>query len=143
MTPSRRLVLDANILLRGVFGVRVADVLVSFQETVDFYSPEACIEEAYRHVPRIAGKKGLDPARSRAELQELVVLFIHTVDHSLYEVFEEPARARISRRDPDDWPVVATALLLNAPIWTEDRDFFGTGIATWTTDRIELYLREK
>lgn len=61
---------------------------------------------------------------------------------SLYEGFEEPARARISARDPADWPVVAAALLLNAPIWTEDNDFFGTGIATWTSDRIELYLRD-
>ena len=26
------------------------------------------------------------------------------------------------------------------PVWTEDTDFFGTGIATWTTDRVELYL---
>jgi len=33
------------------------------------------------------------------------------------------------------------ALMLNVPIWTEDRDFFGSGIAAWTTDRVELYLR--
>jgi predicted nucleic acid-binding protein len=45
-------------------------------------------------------------------------------------------------RDPNDWPVVATALLLNFPVWTEDQDFFGGGVATWTTDRVELHLRE-
>ncbi|MCA0306243.1 MAG: hypothetical protein LCH87_02525 [Actinobacteria bacterium] len=28
---------------------------------------------------------------------------------------------------------------LNCPIWTET-DFFGTGILTWTTDRVQLYL---
>ena len=43
---------------------------------------------------------------------------------------------------PDDWPVAAVALLLGLPIWTEDQDFFGSGIATWTTDRVELFLRE-
>ena len=53
------------------------------------------------------------------------------------------ARSRIELRDPDDWPVAAVALLLNAPIWTEDQDFFGSGIATWTTDRVELYLRRQ
>jgi predicted nucleic acid-binding protein len=143
MTPSRRLVLDANILLRGVFGVRVADILTSFQENVDFYSPESCVAEACRHVPRIARTKGLDLSRSLAELEELVQLLIHIVDHSFYEALEQQALARISQRDPDDWPVVATALLLNAPIWTEDQDFFGSGIATWTSDRVELYLREK
>jgi len=25
-------------------------------------------------------------------------------------------------------------------VWTEDADFFGTGVATWTSDRVELYL---
>jgi predicted nucleic acid-binding protein len=67
---------------------------------------------------------------------------IQLVDRSLYEEFEERARARISSRDPDDWPIVATALLLDAPIWTEDQDFFGCGIPTWTSNKIELYLRD-
>ena len=60
---------------------------------------------------------------------------------SLYEDFENLARARVLTRDPDDWPIVAVALLLDFPIWTEDQDFFGSGVATWTTDRVELYLR--
>ena len=45
-------------------------------------------------------------------------------------------------RDIEDWPVVATSLLLDCPVWTEDQDFFGSGLATWTTNRIELYLRD-
>jgi predicted nucleic acid-binding protein len=45
-------------------------------------------------------------------------------------------------RDPDDWPIVAVALLLDFPIWTEDQDFFASSVATWTPDRVELYLRE-
>ncbi len=31
-------------------------------------------------------------------------------------------------------------LVLDCPIWTEDSDFFGTGVATWTTDRIHLFV---
>jgi predicted nucleic acid-binding protein len=38
--------------------------------------------------------------------------------------------------------VVTLALLLDVPIWTEDQDFFGAGIATWTTDRVQLYLQD-
>ena len=67
---------------------------------------------------------------------------ILVVDRVLYEEFEVQARSRISMRDADDWPVVAVALMLDTPIWTEDNDFFGCGIATWTSDRIELYLRD-
>ena len=48
--------------------------------------------------------------------------------------------ARISERDADDWPALACALVLRCPVWTEDADFFGTGVATWTTSRVRLYL---
>jgi predicted nucleic acid-binding protein len=54
---------------------------------------------------------------------------------------EEDAKKRLFGRDLDDWPVLATALVLVCPIWTEDTDFFGTGVATWTTDRVELFLQ--
>jgi predicted nucleic acid-binding protein len=44
-------------------------------------------------------------------------------------------------RDEDDWPVLATALALACAIWSEDTDFFGTGVAVWTTNRIEIFLK--
>ena len=47
---------------------------------------------------------------------------------------------RISERDPEGWPALACALMLRCPMWTEDADFFGTGVATWTTSRVKLYL---
>ncbi len=47
---------------------------------------------------------------------------------------------RIAVRDADDWPVLACAMTLGCPVWTEDADFFGTGVPTWTTDRIALYF---
>ena len=67
---------------------------------------------------------------------------VEPVDRSLYEDYEKLARERVLTRDADDWPIVAVALLLDFLIWTEDQDFFGSGVATWTTDRVELFLRE-
>jgi predicted nucleic acid-binding protein len=46
----------------------------------------------------------------------------------------------LAGRDLDDWPVLASALPLNCPIWTEDTDFFGAGVETWTTGNVELLL---
>ena len=68
---------------------------------------------------------------------------VKQVDVALYRDFEQLARERIAARDVEAWPVVATALMLNVPIWTEDRDFFGSGIATWPPDRVELHLRRR
>jgi predicted nucleic acid-binding protein len=143
MSPSKKLVLDANILLRAVFGNRVYELLKRYEEVAEFYTPDQCVYEARTNLPAIAIRKGTAPHLGLLVLDEILDGMIQVVDQSLYEIQEQEAHARISQRDPDDWPVVATALLLNAPIWTEDQDFFGSGIATWTSDRVEIYLREK
>jgi len=35
------------------------------------------------------------------------------------------------------------ALSLSCAIWTEDTDFFGTGVAVWSSDRVEIFLKEQ
>lgn len=65
------------------------------------------------------------------------------VPAKVYVDRRDAALPRIAARDPDDWPILATALVLDCPIWTEDRDFFGAGVPTWTTERVELYLGDK
>ena len=57
-------------------------------------------------------------------------------------IFESHARERLADRDPDDWPILASALAIGCPIWTEDTDFFGCGVPTWTTSRVAVFLRE-
>ncbi len=42
---------------------------------------------------------------------------------------------------PVSLAVMACALMLGCPIWTEDADFVGTGVATWTSDRVAHYLK--
>ena len=58
-----------------------------------------------------------------------------------YGILEYEAKQRIASRDPDDWSLVAVSLVLNCPIWTEDKDFFGTGVAVWNTANVEIYLK--
>ena len=140
MIARKRLVLDANILLRAVFGVRVRNLLETYEDSLAFYTPDICFEEAGRYIPVLARKRQLDPASGLQVLDELAHL-VEAVALSLYEEHEAAARARMAARDIADWPIVATSLLLDCPVWTEDRDFFGSGIATWTTASVELYLR--
>ncbi len=140
MIGPKRLVLDANILVRAVFGVRVLALLEAYERKVAFYCPEICVEDARRYIPKIAMNRGVEVAAALAVVDQMEGL-VEPVDRSLYEEYEEESRERIGSRDVADWPIIATALLLDAPIWTEDRDFFGAGIATWTSDRIELYLQ--
>jgi predicted nucleic acid-binding protein len=140
VSAPRRLVLDANILLRGVFGVRVRGLLEAYEDAAAFYSPDLCFEEARKYIPELAARRAFDPVAGLEALNQLARV-VEVVDRSLYEEYEEVARERITSRDSADWPVVATSLLLDCPVWTEDQDFFGSGIATWTTSTIEVYLR--
>ena len=68
---------------------------------------------------------------------------IEPVSAEIYATFEGDAQLRLRGRDDDDWPVLASALALACGVWTEDADFFGTGIVVWTTNRIEIFLHEQ
>jgi predicted nucleic acid-binding protein len=52
------------------------------------------------------------------------------------------ARKRLGARDPEDWPILAAALALGCPIWTEETGFFGCGVATWTSTSIDSFLAQ-
>lgn len=142
MNEHRGLILDANILLRAIFGRRVRQLLEKYEDEARFYTPDGCFQDAQRYVPIVSKDRGFDADLGLSVLDQLARV-VERVDRSLYEEYESSARARIELRDPDDWPVIAVALLLDLPIWTEDQDFFGSGIATWTTDRVELYLQQR
>ena len=68
---------------------------------------------------------------------------IEPISQDSYAEFEEEARQRLRGRDEEDWPILAAAFALSCGIWTEDTDFFGTGVAVWTSDRVEIFLKEQ
>ena len=105
-----------------------------------FLAPDVAFGDAQKYLPPLLKKRGKPDADVSASL-EYLRLFVETVDSELYAGFGKEARQRLRGRDEDDWPVLATALALSCAIWTEDADFFGTGIAVWTTDRIEIFLQ--
>src|ERR1700722_3789844 len=77
-----------------------------------------------------------------ASLSELRAI-VEAVEADFYRSFERQARQRLRGRDEADWPILATALGLGCGLWTEDQDFFGTGVAVWTTNRIEILLEQE
>jgi predicted nucleic acid-binding protein len=136
---GKAVVLDANILIRAVLGNRVRELVFEYAETVRFFAPDVAYNDARKYLPQLLKKRGIDPLAALQVLDQLERI-VQPIDAELYESMKEQALKRIALRDADDWPVLACAMSLVCPVWTEDADFFGTGIATWTTDRIELYL---
>ncbi len=108
---------------------------------MEFLAPDTAFREAREHLPKILERRNVPSAPAFVVL-ELVATLVQTIENEAYSRFESVARERIGRRDEDDWPILASALALDCPIWTEDTDFFGCGVATWATDRVELYLAQ-
>jgi predicted nucleic acid-binding protein len=142
-----RLVVDTSVLvgelLRVSGRVRVGD------ERLELFLPEQMWGETRVELPRrittFVRRRGLEPsvgvelsAACLAAVEANVVI----LDEGIYAALEEEARER-SLRDPSDWPVVASALALKAGIWTNDNDFLGTGVATWTTDTLQRWLQRQ
>ena len=134
------IVLDANILIRAVLGRRVRQLVETYAaQGVRFFAPDIAFDDAGKYLPPLLKKRGRSDTDVPASLEYLQNL-IEPVDADLYATFEKEARQRLRGRDESDWPVLAAALGLGCGIWTEDADFFGTGIAVWTTNRIEIFL---
>jgi predicted nucleic acid-binding protein len=121
----RSLVLDANILIRAVLGRRVRAILEAHADRISFFVPETAYAEAEGHLAALILKRGGNPAKAQAVLKATAALTMLVSD---------------DLGDPDDWPILAAALALSSPIWTEDTDFFGCGVATWTSSSIDSFL---
>jgi len=84
-------------------------------------------------------KRGI-PSTTVLNVLDNLASTVQVIEHDLYAGLQQQALKRIAVRDADDWPVLACAMVIGCPVWTEDADFFGTGVPTWTTDRIALYF---
>ena len=136
---GKAIVLDANILIRAVLGKRVRELILGYSQTVKFFAPDIAYADARKYLPALLKKRGVDASAAMLVLDHLEGI-VQSIDAELYEGMQQQALQRIAVRDADDWPVLACAMTLGCPVWPEDADFFGTGVATWTSDRVELYF---
>ena len=141
---ARAIILDANILVRAVLGSRVPELLAAHAAQATFLAPDIAFHEAREHLPTVLAKRGKSSEAIQAALEKLEALthVVVVVPVESYLPFKDRALARIGPRDPEDWPVLACALAADCAIWTEDTDFFGAGVATWTTASVELFFTE-
>ncbi len=139
---SKTIILDANILIRAVLGKRVWQLIHKYVHTTTYLAPEVAFADARRHIPAILQERHLEKeANSYLELIDKLERVITPIQENVYREFESEAKLRLHGKDEEDWPFVALALRFEIPIWTEDRDFFGVGVTTWQTDKVEMFLK--
>lgn len=135
--PPSRLGVDANPILAALLGGQARRVF--FETSVrEFAVPEIVLSEVREHVPQLARKLGTMPAFLEYALD---LLPLRRYSARAYRETMVEARRRIGSRDPDDIDVLALALRLRAPLWSNDRDFEGTGVERLTTpDILKLFF---
>jgi predicted nucleic acid-binding protein len=136
---TKAIVLDANILIRAVLGKRVRELILVNASKIKFFAPDVAYDDARKYLPSLLEKRNISSDTALTLLSQIEKI-VQPIDLELYEAVQLKALQRIAIRDPNDWPVLACAMVLECPVWTEDADFFGAGIATWTTDRISIYF---
>jgi predicted nucleic acid-binding protein len=112
------IVADANPLLSALLGGRARDVL--FSRKLVFYSPQHTLFEVEKYLPDVARRIR---QTEMALFREFQLLPVTAVQPRQYDSQLERATQLIGERDPKDVHVLALALELKLPIWSEDRDF--------------------
>jgi putative PIN family toxin of toxin-antitoxin system len=139
-----RLVVDTNILVSELIRKRGRDLIV--HPELELYMAQMAWEETChelgKRVERMVQKGVFSQEIGQNLLTEAMALAeikVAVVPHEVYASYETVARLRIPR-DPNDWFTVALALVLSAGIWTNDGDFLGCGLPTWTTETLISHL---
>lgn len=116
---------DANALMAALLRGKAMRVLTS-PGTV-FFTTVRTTWEVERYLPDLAtvlARRGIatDAEEQRARFHALPLI---AMPERVYQDRLPRARRMIADRDPDDADLLALALHLDIPIWTNDRDFFG------------------
>jgi predicted nucleic acid-binding protein len=132
-----RLVADANVLLSAVIGGRGARLILE-NPAVEALTPQVTFAEVQEYALILAQERRLSPDTVLLAVAALPVTIVET---RIYEPFVAEARRLILARDPEDVDVLALALYLNVPLWSNDNDFEETGIEWYTTAELLKGLR--
>jgi len=127
-----KLVADANVLLAAVLGGRARDVL-RHPEIDELLTPEITLAEVQEYAVILARKRRLS---LDILLLAIAALPVTVVEQAVYASALARARRLIARRDPNDVDVLALALHMKLPLWSNDNDFEATGIEWYTTAQL-------
>ena len=130
--PPERLVVDANPIISAL--LEGAALRAFWNETVkEWATTQFTVKEVLSYLPRLARKICVPEEMLRLELE---LLPLTTYKKESYRDFVPEAKRRIAERDLNDVDLLALALKLDYPIWTNDHDFEQAGPTLYTTAKL-------
>ena len=139
--PSPTLVLDAAILISAVYGRSIGALLAVHQRSM-LATTDRVVDEARRRVS--LGLKRPDLLNLLDELARTITVVPVSSLEPLREEGERTLKDAVASRNGStrDAHVLALAWSVGGDVWTTDRDFAGTGVATWSTPNLMRALAE-
>ncbi len=131
-----RLAADANVLLSAVIGGR-ARLVLGHGKVTELLTTQKTFAEVEKYAVVLGKKKRLS---LDLLLLAVATLPVTVVERTAYSTSLPAASKRIGRRDPDDVDLLALALHLKIPVWSNDKDFEGTGVDWFTTESLLRHL---
>lgn len=139
--PSSTLVLDAAVLVAAARGRSSGAVLIAARTAV-LVTTDRVVHEARRRIA-LGLKQPELLAIVDALIAEMTVVPVAALTPILTRSEIALGDAVASRNGSTrDAHVLALAWSVDADIWTTDRDFAGTGVATWSTPNLMQALAE-
>ncbi|MCK4600076.1 PIN domain-containing protein [Candidatus Bipolaricaulota bacterium] len=130
--PPERLVVDANPMISALLGG--AALRAFWNEAVkEWATTQFTVNEVLSYLPRLASKIHVPEEMLRLELE---LLPLRICKKASYRDLVLEAKRRIAARDANDVDLLALALKLDYPIWTNDQDFEQTGTTLYTTAKL-------
>ncbi len=134
-----KLAADANVLLSALIGGQAARVL-RHPAIKEILTTETTLAEVQEYAGQLAHKRRL---AVDIVLLAAATLPVRTIPRAIYAASLVEARKRIGRRDPDDVDLLALAIQLKLPLWSNDNDFENTGVVWHTTAPLLAALESK
>ncbi len=116
------IVVDANIIISALIGGSSREIL--FDHRYRFLTTEFTLKEVEKYIPTIAEKSDTEK-RFVKEALELIPLSIK--EKKFYEESLSEANDMIGEIDEKDVEILALAIATNNYLWSEDKDFEGSG----------------
>lgn len=129
------LIVDTNILLGAVLGKSLPLLADIAARDAVLLVPARMMMEARS----IVADKERVPAVGAFERLLQAESMVTVLEAMHYEHQEMAARARLTSAGQKDWPLLAAALALDAPVWSNDKHLWGTGVAVWVTRNIGFW----
>lgn len=131
------LLTDTNVLQRICLGSAIRHVNMLRARGVKLATTGHNAAELHRNLAKL----GLSVEAVAIEADRTLEPF-ELIMPQEYLHWRNAADARLGEGGKPDWPLLAAALAIDAEIWSEDRDFFGTGVPVWSTPNLRFVQQD-